>query len=259
MNSTDYEYSGLMASTWDLWRGDTSNWDDRRLFFDLARDFGQPVLDVGCGTGRIVLDFASQGIAIDGVDNSPEMLAICRDKAGRLGLDLALYQQTMEALDLPRVYRTVLVPSSSFQLVLDRAAAAEAMRRFFRHVEPGGALVMPFYLDWKPGDPLDSGWSVLWERVRPEDGATVRRHARVRYDPVEQFEHTEDRYEVVVNGEVIASEHHARSPATRWYSQAQAAQLYHDAGFAGVEILRGFERAPASDSDALFTVIGRRP
>ena len=46
--------------------------------------YGQPVLDVGCATCRIVLDYLAQGIDTDGVDNSPELLAICRDKAALL-------------------------------------------------------------------------------------------------------------------------------------------------------------------------------
>src|SRR5271168_2093708 len=116
MSSLDYEYRGLMAATWDIKRGDTTNCEDRIFFRDIVHQYGQPALDVGCGTGRIVLDYLSEGVDIDGVDNSPEMLAICRVKAQQRGLQPNLYQQTMETLDLPRRYRTILVPSSSFQL-----------------------------------------------------------------------------------------------------------------------------------------------
>ncbi|MBI3975988.1 MAG: class I SAM-dependent methyltransferase, partial [Armatimonadetes bacterium] len=41
-----YEYRGLLAATWDLLRGDTSQWEDRFFFRDLILDYGQPVLDV---------------------------------------------------------------------------------------------------------------------------------------------------------------------------------------------------------------------
>jgi ubiquinone/menaquinone biosynthesis C-methylase UbiE len=81
MGKQDYEYRGLMASTWDLLRGDTSDWPDRFFFLDLIGQYGQPALDIGCGTGRLILDYMSQGLDVDGVDVSPEMLAICRDKA----------------------------------------------------------------------------------------------------------------------------------------------------------------------------------
>jgi len=70
-----YEYYGMMAEFWDLFRGDTSTWEDRFFYLEVVKKYGSPVLDVGCGTGRILLDFMQQGIEIDGVDNSPDMLA----------------------------------------------------------------------------------------------------------------------------------------------------------------------------------------
>src|SRR5438093_367687 len=96
----DYEYHGLMASSWDAFRGDTSNWPDRRFYLEMIGRFGQPVLDVGCSTGRLLLDYLGQGIDVDGVDVSPEMLALCREKADQAGLRPSLYQQRMEELDL---------------------------------------------------------------------------------------------------------------------------------------------------------------
>ena len=121
----------------------------------------------------------------------------------------------MEALELPRRYRTILVPSSSFQLLLEPARATAAMRRFFDHLEPGGALVMPFMVLWREGRPHERDWGLMVEKVRPEDGATVRHWARDWFDPAEQLEHTEDRYEVVRDGQVVASEVHSspRRPA----------------------------------------------
>src|SRR5438477_9633497 len=117
MADSDYTYRGLQALSWDLSRGDTSTWTDRLFYLEIVRKYGEPVLDVGCGTGRILVDFRGQGIDIDGVDNSPEMLAICREKAARLGVSVTLFEQKMESLALPRRYATIRVPSSSLQLV----------------------------------------------------------------------------------------------------------------------------------------------
>src|SRR3954454_20504681 len=99
--TSDYTYRGLMASTWDLSRGDTSTWTDRLFYLDAGHQYGEPVLDIGCGTGRILLDFLAQSIDIDGTDDSPEMLTICREKAKKAGLRDAAHQQKMETLDLP--------------------------------------------------------------------------------------------------------------------------------------------------------------
>lgn len=255
MSQADYEYGGLMASFWDLLRGDTSKWSDRFFYMEVIRKSGQPALDVGCGTGRLLLDFMEQGIDIDGVDNSPEMLAICREKAEKLGLHPTIYQQTMESLDIPRRYRTIIVPSSSFQLLTDLADAQRAMSRFFAHLQPGGTLVMPFMEIWD-GRALVAEHTT--EKVRPEDGAVVRRRSRSTFDVENQLEHTEDLYEVIRDGQLIASEQHRRSPATRWYTREQARVLYEEAGFENVHMTGDFTFNPATEQDRIVCVFGTR-
>lgn len=263
MERLDYEYHGLMAQTWDLFRGDTSNWSDRAFFLEIIEDYGQPVLDVGCGTGRLLLDYLAQGIDIEGVDVSPEMLALCREKAQRLGLQPTLYQQAMEDLSLPRSYHVILVPSSSLQLVLDPALVAEAMRRFFAQLEAGGVLVMPFMRLWQPGDPLEHDWQLTGQVIRPEDGVLARRWSRSSFDPATELEHTEDRYELLrpdgARDEIVTSEHHWRSPATRSYTQQQAIELYQTAGFTNIQLRRQCSPQPADLDDTLFSVIGQKP
>ncbi len=261
----DYEYRGLMAAAWDLLRGDTSDWQDRPFYRSLIDRSGEPVLDVGCGTGRLLLEYLRSGVDIDGVDNSPEMLAICREKAAAVGLAPILHLQEMQTLDLARRYRTIIVPSSTFQLVLDPTEASRAMDRLAVHLEPDGLLVMPFIELGAPGMPLEETW--VAEAVRPEDGATIRRTAWARYDPATQLEETRDRYEVLVDGRVIRSETHERNPATRGYTPAQAMELFTGAGLTVDQVVQGFTLEPydparpeahRQDARGLFTVIGRR-
>src|SRR5436190_12223139 len=142
----DLEYVGLKARAWDPIRGDTSGWADRAFYLELIEELGQPVLDVGCGSGRLLLDFLAAGIDIDGVEISPDMLAILRARSAAAGVDVAsrVHQSPMETMALRRAYRVILVPSSSFQLLVDPSDAARAMLRFHDHLEPGGTLVMPW-------------------------------------------------------------------------------------------------------------------
>ena len=252
-----YEYYGMMAEFWDLFRGETSTWEDRFFFLEVVKKYGEPVLDVGCGTGRILLDFMQQGMDIDGVDNSPDMLARLQQKAEKLKLHPIVYQQEMDKLDLPRKYQTILVPSSSFQLLLDEELPPLAMNRFYEHLVPGGVLAMPFMTLWKQEDPLESEFTR--EVVRPEDGATIRRWSFVRFDPETELEHTIDRYEILRDGNVISSEEHQQSPATRSYTQGQAIVLYQEAGFKDIQVFHEFTFEPAKPEDTTFSVLGFKP
>lgn len=261
----DYEYRGLMAQAWDLLRGDYSAWPDRPFYRSIIEKHDGPALDVGCGTGRLTLDYLQAGLNVDGVDNSPEMLAICRAKAAVAGVDVSgrLFQQEMDQLTLPRRYGTIFVPSSTFQLLTETPAATRAMERFHEHLEPGGLLVMPFMSKlWRGrGTPTQmewSEWSKLGEGQSPEDGATVRRWIRTRYDHDQQLEHEENRYELLRDGVVTETEHLGRSPCVRWYTQSQALDLYDQAGFTVAATTSGFTFDPASPGDTTFCILGTR-
>jgi len=252
-----YEYRGLMAQLWDAFRGDTTQWADQILWRKMAQERGGALLDVGCGTGRLLVDLLAHEVDAEGVDNSPEMMALCREKAATRGLSPVLYEQLMERLDLPRQYRTILVPSSSFQLLTDPQDAAEAMRRFHTHLEPGGLLALPFMEFWRDGEPLSTDWQGPREVSLP-DGTLARRWTRAEFDPGTQCESSEDRWEVVRGGVTIAAEHHRRSPATRWYSQAEAVRLLQDSGFTEIRLLHEFEETPAGPDDRGFTALAVR-
>ena len=251
-----YEYYGMLAEFWDLFRGDTSTWEDRFFYLDVVKKYGQPVLDVGCGTGRILLDFKQQGFDIDGIDNSPEMLALLKRKAEELNLKPTVHQQEMTELSLPRKYQTILVPSSSFQLLLDEKLPPIAVDRFYEHLLPGGVLAMPFMTLWNKGEPLENEFTR--EVVRPEDGATIRRWQYARFDPDTDLEHTIDRYEIIRDGEVISSEEHHQSPGTRSYTQVQAIELFQKAGFADVQVFHEFTFESVKPEDTVFSVLGFR-
>jgi SAM-dependent methyltransferase len=227
--STDYEYRGMMARYWDALRGDTSSWPDRGFFRSCVDRFYQPVLDVGCSGGRLLVDFAQQGIDIDGVDVSPEMVAICRRRLGEAGISgPQVWEMAMDEFDLPRRYRLVMVPSGTIQLLLDPGTARRVVQRLVHHLEPGGALVITLV---QLGPDTSGGFT---QEAQLPDGSLVRRTARWWFDPATGLERTEDRYELVRHGEVVESDLHQRDPATRAYGPAEVGRWMEEAGLTGV-------------------------
>lgn len=254
-----YEYRGLKAQTWDLFR-DPCEWDDLAFYRQTIQEFGEPVLDVGCGTGRLLLEFRRLGLDADGVDVSPEMLELCRSKADGAAIAIRTYLQDMRQLSLPRRYRTVLVPSSSFQLLTQPDDAAAAMSSLFSVLEQGGSLIMPFVNPSSRRSTTNGvDWALTCERTLPNAQLTYQLWTKQWFDHKRQLEHIENRFDVLRDGQLHEREYCRRSPATRWYTRAQARALYRRAGFKVVRLTSGFTNRPAGPADPLFCIVGNRP
>ena len=113
--------------------------DPPREYFGWLRragvGFQSRILDVGCGTSRLLLPYRRAGLDVDGCDISQDMLALCHQTAKREGLFVNLYEQAMHELDLPRAYKTIVV-TGAFELSGDRRQALDALRRFYHHWSP---------------------------------------------------------------------------------------------------------------------------
>lgn len=254
----DLEYTGLMALGWDPLRGDTSEWEDRAFFLALIRSVGEPVLDVGCGTGRLLVDYLAQGIDIDGVEISPDMVAILRDKASAAGLDVdgRVHVGAMETMELPRRYRLVMVPSGSYHLLVDPVRAADAMRRFFEHLQPGGTLGVT-WLDIARDHP-DGADEHFVKKADLADGSTIRRTYRAWFDTSTGLEHTDDLYERLRGGVVVDRQRRLRSPATRHYPRGAIAGIHESAGFEHVRLLSLSTGDPAEPEDQYIVSLAQR-
>ena len=114
---------GLVAKWWAEFRDEGP---EIAYYQECIKRYGQPALDVACGTGRLLLPYLRAGLDVDGCDISPDMLALCREKAAREGLSPRLYQQAMHELDLPWTYKTIFV-CGSFGIGGDRRQDFEAL------------------------------------------------------------------------------------------------------------------------------------
>jgi hypothetical protein len=162
----------------------------------------------------------------------------------------------METMDLGRRYRVILVPSSSFQLLIEPSAATAAMRRFHDHLEPGGTLVMPWIdlaRDYPAGAIVDEA-----KEVALPDGSVIRLASSGWFDPATGLEHTDERYERLIEGALVEQERIVRSPATRQYDRDAIRRLHETAGFRDPTWLSGFTRSVALPDDRVVTTLARR-
>ena len=125
-------HHGLIARWWANFNLDGPEIE----FFRSYVAAGQPALDVGCGSGRLLVPWVADGLDVDGVDASADMIEACRVAARNAGCEPVLYVQPTHRLDLPRRYRTI-ISCGAFGLGGSRADDIEGLRRL-RRLAPDG-------------------------------------------------------------------------------------------------------------------------
>jgi SAM-dependent methyltransferase len=111
---------------------------DLPLWEEMAERAGGPVLELGCGTGRVVLHLARRGHEVIGLDSDPELLAALTERAA--GLPVRTVEADARGFELDGRVALALAPTHLLQLLPTSADRVEALRRVAAHLEPGGLL-----------------------------------------------------------------------------------------------------------------------
>ena len=256
---------GIVAKWWAEFNHDGPEIDYYRRFFETE---GQPVLDVGCGTGRLLLPWLRAGLDVDGCDVSPDMIELCRAKATRERLQPRLFVQAMHELNPPRRYQTIVV-CGAFGLGSTREQDAEALRRFYEHLEPGGLLLLDNEVPYSDAHrwqlwlregqrQLPEAWPPPDELRRGPDGTDFRLNARVTaLDRLDQSLRYEMRAEMWRNGEQVAEEDH--SLTMRMYFKDELLLMLENAGFGDIEVCGDYTDQPATGDHETLVFIARKP
>jgi len=252
-SALDSEYGQATARFYDAAYDRSAQLDGRDVAFyrDLAREGGGPVLELGCGTGRVLLEIAALGFPCTGLDASQHMLARLRAKS--VFANLRLVRAPMQEFDLPgERFGLIYSAFRAFQhlyTVADQLACLACVRR---HLAPGGRLAF---------DVFAPRLARMAQVEEPEsvdlrfthEGEDVVRYATVTRDSAAQLLHVRFRYERSRDGRVIGNEH--ASFAMRWFWRYELEHLLARAGFGQIEIYGDFERRPVSADTPAFVVV----
>ncbi|MGH7151237.1 MAG: methyltransferase domain-containing protein, partial [Planctomycetota bacterium] len=86
----------------------------REFYLGLARQARGPTLEVGCGTGRVLLRLLEAGLDVEGLDLHAPMLERLKEKARAKGLPARVFEGDMRGFRLPRRYALVVIPCNGF-------------------------------------------------------------------------------------------------------------------------------------------------
>jgi SAM-dependent methyltransferase len=216
---------------------------DVDFYVEEAKAAGGPALEIGCGTGRILIPTARAGVTITGLDGSTEMLARARAKlAGEptpVRQRVTLVQADMREFALDARFALITAPFR----VVQHLITAEDQQRFLaavrRHLAPGGRLVFDVF---NPRFDMlvnhDGAEHEDTANQRLPDGRTLRRTyriARVRW--LDQVNEAELIY-------YVGDKRYVQAFEMRWYLRAELEHVLARAGFRVRQIYGDFSRGP---------------
>lgn len=176
---------------YDVFMGEDPSASALAFYDGLIESHGGPVLELGCGTGRITIPIAQRTHEIVGLDSSAAMLARAKQKAEAIGVQIPWVQADMRRFELGRRFGLVFVAAQSFQHLLTRQDVEQALSQVRRHVATGGAFLVQMFtpsptilaraIDGAGLFPTSKDW---YTDVR--SGRRFAATIRIVYDPVTQ-------------------------------------------------------------------------
>jgi len=244
------EYDRTDAVFYDSYSTGTDG--DLSFYVEEARKAGSPVLELGCGTGRILIPTAEAGLTVTGLDRAPSMLAVARQKIARLDATLqrriTLVEGDMRAFALGQRFNLIMIPYRAFLHLLTVEDERRALGCIREHLVDGGRLVLNIF------DPrldviviqqglVGTAQKKMDEFVHPETGRRVVIWDTIQYDLERQILEDERIFEEVDGeGKMISRTYNLLT--LRFIYRYEMQYLLELCGFQ-VEALYGdFQRGP---------------
>ncbi|HKZ70064.1 MAG TPA: class I SAM-dependent methyltransferase [Anaerolineales bacterium] len=264
----------LLSRFYDLENADFT--EDLDFWVRLAKECGGPVLELGCGTGRVTQQIARAGINVVGLDYSEEMLVLARAKLNRrpeLAARATLIYGDMQNFDIdvsrlsfastadssrlqtaPTSLHLIIVPFNTFMHLLTTADQLAMLACARKHLGPGGRLVLdmtnpaPAYAD-SPHETL------TLERTFTDDvyHLTLQQFSTLRIDRVDQIAHIVYHYDATA---ADGSLKRTLVPLTLRYTfPAEMKLLLERSGFKLVHMYGDYAGSPLDDESERMIVV----
>lgn len=240
-------YDGVVADAYDTWLPVDEMWPEEVAYREVLSLAPGTVLELGCGTGRPLVRWLAEGVDIEGLDASADMLRILRAHAKERGLDPVLHHADFAPLALGREFGAIVSLAGTFMLIDEVERAEAALHSYFAHLLPRGLLGLS--LGRSSADPESS---LVWKLRRTgtsDDGITYVVHEAVHADVEHQVELVYNRVETYDEaGRLVDTT--MRRHRLRWWEREEIEQLLARVGYVEVGSVGG---------DQAWVTFARRP
>jgi SAM-dependent methyltransferase len=221
------------APIYDAWSADMT--DDVDFYVELAAEADGPVVELAVGTGRVAIPIAVRtGKRVIGIDSSPAMLAVARERADDAGLDLDLREGDMRDLSLEGPAALVICP---YRALLHMPTWGDRRRVFERvaaSLRPGGRFA--------------------WNAFVFDFGIAARIHRRWQEEPVRHYIE-----QVPADNRVDITVENGPSISLWWVSRGEWEGLLDVSGLETEALYGWFDRRPFDEESREFVWVARKP
>lgn len=236
--------------------------EDIPFYLHTASQFGSPILELACGTGRVAIPFATRGFSVYGLDISREMLTIFEEKRQELPRDvcerITVKQADMTDFSFNTAFKLILIPFHSFQTLTSDEKARKCLDCVYHHLDEGGAFILNV-------SRLDDGFAQNWvtgletqeSTMFLEDGRFVSRYTVFQeLDQQRRLMSFDNLYRISATG--TEAEEHRDRLQIRYYGEGELRQLLNEAGFEVMKMMGGYDGASVEDGEELILVCRKK-
>jgi SAM-dependent methyltransferase len=249
-------YTSLEALLHDAFWAEEGEPAELQLLDETLREYPGPSLEIGCGSGRLLLPLLQKGHQVEGLELSSEMLELCRKAGESLSLEPVLYQGDMGSFDSGKTYSSVLVPAFTLQLAADPAAA---LAHFHRLLDPAGVLYLSVFIPWAELHrelPEDEWYDDHCARL--PDGRSASVQTRHHLDRKARILERQHRYLLHAADGTLEAKHESEQ-TIRWFTARQLRGLLAKAGFEPIHAIADFDpEVPVDEEAQVITVVARK-
>ena len=224
--------------------------EDIPFYRDLAKKAGGPVLELGCGTGRVSIPLARAGLAMTGLDLSEKMLGRAWEKSREAGVSIRWVPGDMSRFDLGRRFALVILPFNSIQHMTGPARIRGLLRSVRRHLKPEASFAFDVYNPDMRKVKRKRAYLAFCYRD-PQKGGRVQVFVRNRYDPKRNINQV--LFDHRLRGRTVFRE----AMAMRCFIPDELDRLLKENGFELTAKYGGFDRSPFEKNSHRQIVIAR--
>lgn len=248
------EYRKLHAEWYVLMSGKMDSTRELDFWTRKVNEAGEPALELGSGTGRVLIPLLERGIEVIGIDNSEDMTAECL-KAGKVkGVTPEVHEQSILEFDLGREFGLIFLDSGGLGLFTRDEEIQAAFGRVMAHLKPGGSFIYEFEPAAEPFE-SDANWSGDW--VKGPDGEILAWRNCWKRDLETHTWETLFVVEKYVDGRLVEAETNEREG--RKFTVEEAMGFALSAGFEGIRATDWLTDDPPNDESQVITVECHKP